>query len=134
MQQALQSHELCAVCAPVERNFYSLDVAYHSDPNGNIEGCFTVLPRHQGYLGLLHGGIASSLLDGAMTHCLLTRGIPALTAHLDVRFHQPVNVGDHVFVTATCVGKKRGIYQLSGQLLVDGEVRVSAKAKFIQPK
>lgn len=39
------------------------------------------------YIDLLHGGIASTLLDAAMTHCLLSKGIEALTAELNVRFH-----------------------------------------------
>jgi acyl-coenzyme A thioesterase PaaI-like protein len=32
---------------------------------------YQVDKKHQGYTNLLHGGIASTLLDAAVTHCFL---------------------------------------------------------------
>lgn len=129
-----QPHNHCAVCAPVSNNPHSLAVNYQQLSDRSICGEFNVLHRHQGYTGLLHGGIASSLLDGAMTNCLLSMGIEALTAQLDVRYHAPIALKEHVEITAHCERVKRGIYQLVAQLIVDEEVRVSATGKFIRPK
>nr|WP_321386206.1 PaaI family thioesterase [uncultured Vibrio sp.] len=129
-----QSHNHCAVCAPISNNPYSLAVNYQQLPDSSISGEFDVLNRHQGYTGLLHGGIASSLLDGAMTNCLLSMGIEALTAQLDVRYHAPIALKEHVKITAHCEKDKRGVYQLVAQLSVDEEIRVSATGKFIRPK
>ncbi|MGC9423539.1 MULTISPECIES: PaaI family thioesterase [unclassified Vibrio] len=131
---AVDSHVMCAVCSTPEKNFYSLGVNFTAVAAGKTEGHFIVEPRHQGYLGLLHGGIASSLLDAAMTHCLLLQEIPALTAQLDVRFHHPIKVGDRLTVIGQCHDERRGIYFLSAQLLVNGERRVSAKGRFLCAK
>ncbi|EMK6924871.1 PaaI family thioesterase [Vibrio alginolyticus] len=129
-----ESHHQCAVCSSINVNPNSLAVNYQYLADGSVVGEFHVLPRHQGYTDLLHGGIASSLLDGAMTHCLLSRDIQALTAQLDVRYHAPIQLNDRVTITALCEGERRGIYQLVAQLRVNSEVRVTAKGKFIRPK
>ncbi|HHX8262089.1 TPA: PaaI family thioesterase [Vibrio diabolicus] len=129
-----EAHYQCAVCSSIDANPNSLAVNYQCLADGSVVGEFHVLPRHQGYTDLLHGGIASSLLDGAMTHCLLFRNIQALTAQLDVRYHAPIELDERVTITAYCEGERRGIYQLVAQLLVNNEVRVTAKGKFIRPK
>jgi uncharacterized protein (TIGR00369 family) len=90
--------------------------------------------KHQGYTNLLHGGIASTLLDAAMTHCLLSKGIEALTAELNIRFHMPVLVGDSVQVIGRLISQQRGIYSLEATLSVAKRVCVKATGKFIQPK
>ncbi|MCG3728636.1 PaaI family thioesterase [Vibrio cincinnatiensis] len=131
MSAAVDSHVMCAVCSTPEKNFYSLGMNFTAVLNGKVTGSFTVEPRHQGYLGLLHGGIASSLLDAAMTHCLLQQGIPALTAQLTVRFHHPINVGDRLTVIGQCDEERRGLYSLSAQLQVEGQCRVSAIGRFL---
>ena len=95
---------------------------------------FQVTARHQGYDGLLHGGMTSTLLDAAMTHCLFARGVQALTAELKVRFISPVCTGQQVMVTADLVGSKRGIYQLEAQVTQGQQVLARASAKFIEPK
>lgn len=125
-------HALCAVCGSPEDNVYSLGVEFSELTPQKVGGEFQVQQRHQGYMGLLHGGIASSLLDAAMTHCLLNQGVAALTAQLDVRYHHPIKVNDVVKVTGECVSVKRGVYFLNAELCVEGEARVSAKGKFIR--
>ncbi len=126
-----QSHVMCAVCGTEENNYYSLGATFLVEEDHSVRSKFVVLPRHQGYLGLLHGGIASSLLDAAMTHCLLSQKITALTAQLDVRYHAPIRVGDQIEVTGQLVSVKRGVYFLKAVLIVDQETRVSANGKFV---
>jgi uncharacterized protein (TIGR00369 family) len=53
---------------------------------------------HQGYDGIVHGGILAAILDDAMANCLWLRGIPAVTARMTVRYHEPVPVGTHLLV------------------------------------
>ncbi len=125
------THKMCAVCGSEKNNDYSLGAEFSLVNKQTVRTDFTVLPRHQGYLGLLHGGIASSLLDGAMTHCLLNLNIAALTAQLDVRYHTAVNVGEQLEVIGELINEKRGVYFLRAYLKVAGETRVSASGKFI---
>ncbi len=129
-----QSHVMCAVCGAEENNDFSLGVKFCVQEDCSVHSDFSVLPRHQGYLGLLHGGIASSLLDAAMTHCLLSQQIAALTARLDVRYHAPIKVGDQIKVIGELISVKRGVYFLKAVINVGEETRVSADGKFIASK
>ncbi|WJV56093.1 PaaI family thioesterase [Prodigiosinella aquatilis] len=102
-----------------------------------------VSSQHQGYSGLLHGGITSTLLDAAMTHCLFMQGITALTAELTVRFMAPIRVSQALTVCARLLGQRRSIYQLeawlvsglhiAGQNIAANQRLARASAKFIAP-
>ena len=59
---------------------------------------FVPQPDHQGYDGIVHGGILAAILDDAMANCLWLRGIPAVTAKMALRYHEPVQVGTHLLV------------------------------------
>lgn len=132
--QAQQQHKYCCVCGCNSDASYGLGIRFHSITKDSVHSELTIEARHQGYEGLLHGGIASALLDGAMTHCLLQQNITALTAELTVKFHHPIAMGDSVDIMANLKQIRRGIYYIDGQLTVKGKCCVSATAKFLVPK
>jgi acyl-coenzyme A thioesterase PaaI-like protein len=57
-----------------------LNLSFHVCRDGRVEGRFRCGYAYQGYTGLLHGGVISSILDGAMTNCLFSSGKTAVTA------------------------------------------------------
>jgi uncharacterized protein (TIGR00369 family) len=140
---ARQSHAHCMVCGSSENNPDSLELVFSQHPDGSVSAPFVVSPKHQGYTGLLHGGMTSTLLDAAMTHCLFMQGIKALTAELTVRFLAPIRLGQTLTVCAKLLGQRRGIYQLEAWLMsglhlagqqMAAEPRLArASAKFIAP-
>lgn len=134
LNDAQKLHRSCFVCGQSSCAPFGLAIKYLPLDQESAHAEIVIEHRHQGYDGLLHGGIASALLDGAMTHCLLQQNIPALTAELNVRFHEPIALGDTVYIMAKVVQQRRGIYLMEGQLTVEGKCCVSAKAKFLQPK
>ena len=133
-QACLQSHANCVVCGDGDQNPHSLQLKFTHVAENEVAADYRVNKKHQGYTNLLHGGIASTLLDAAMTHCLLAKGIEALTAELNVRFHMPVLVGDSVQIMGRLISQRRGIYLLEATLSVAKQVCVKATGKFIQPK
>ncbi len=133
-QACLQSHANCIVCSDGITNTHSLQLCFTQVGDNEVAADYQVDKKHQGYTDLLHGGIASTLLDAAMTHCLLSKGIEALTAELNVRFHTPVLVGDSVQIVGCLISQRRGIYLLEATLSVAKQVCVKATGKFIQPK
>ena len=62
--------------------------------------------RHQGWQGIVHGGILSALLDEAMAKCLRLQGIDALTGRIDVRFRRPVPTGITILAEARVVADR----------------------------
>ena len=122
-------HPDCWVCAP--NSGPGLDPGFEADPNGSVEGSFPCSPEFTGYPGFLHGGVTSSLLDGAMTNCLMAHGKPGLTARLEVRFLNPVLIGKTAVIRAWLEKTRGSLSVLGAELSQDGEVLATATGKFM---
>ena len=132
-ENAQQSHSDCMVCGQNEHNSDSLGLMFSRHLDGSVSAPFVVGSKHQGYTGLLHGGMTSTLLDAAMTHCLFMQGIQALTAELTVRFMAPIYLGQTITAYAKLLGQRRGVYQLEAWLMTEDQRVARASAKFITP-
>jgi uncharacterized protein (TIGR00369 family) len=133
-QDCKQSHSQCVVCGDAKQNPLSLQCKFFADGDNQVVGYHKASQQLQGYTSFLHGGVASTLVDAAMTHCLLMQGIKALTAEMTVRFVAPIKVGDAIKIVGHLVSKRLGMYQLEAVLYVENKACVTAKAKFIQPR
>ncbi len=87
--------------------------------------------RYQSYPGILHGGITATILDCAMTNCLLMRGIAAVTANMQIDYQEPVRVGGMVVVRASLVRSRTPLFVLQAEVVQGGRVRATASAKFM---
>ncbi len=123
-------HEGCFVCG--QKNPLGLRAVFVSEGDGSVLARVRCEPLWAGYPGSLHGGITTSLLDGAMVHCLFARGVAAVTARMSVDFHGPVLLTEELTVSAMILSEKSGIYKLEGELLQAGRVRVTARGTFVQ--
>ncbi len=109
-----------------------LALHYEAQPDGSICARFLGHSALEGYTGLLHGGLIAALLDGAMTHCLFARGLRALTAELNVRYHQPVSASEEMQIQAQLDQAAHGLFELQAELTQAGSVKASANGKFMQ--
>ncbi|MBN2131389.1 MAG: PaaI family thioesterase [Sedimentisphaerales bacterium] len=100
--------------------------------DGSVEARFACRQGLQGYTGVLHGGITSSLLDGAMTNCLFAHGIVAVTGRMTVRFRHPIKIGVELVVRAKIVKSHGPIHALESQVIQQGIVMAAAAAKFME--
>ncbi len=57
---------------------------------------FTPGVQHQGWVGITHGGIVSTVLDEVMARCVHAKGVAAVTAELLVRLKKPARVGERL--------------------------------------
>jgi len=121
-------HPECWVCAPDRAG---LKIPFTVMDNGAVEGVFPCALEFTGYPGILHGGVTSSLLDGAMTNCLMARGTPGLTARLEVRFLNPVLIGKPATVRAWLEKSRGSLSILGAELSQDGEVLATASGRFM---
>jgi uncharacterized protein (TIGR00369 family) len=131
---ARHAHASCMVCGDPRCNADSLGLKFVLNGERGVSSLFTAGPRHQGYDGLLHGGIICTLLDAAMVHCLFAQGICALTAEMTVRFVTPIEVGRQVALTGQFVENRRGIYRVDALVSWKRQVFARASAKFVEPK
>jgi uncharacterized protein (TIGR00369 family) len=85
-------------------------------------------PQHQGYPGLMHGGLVATILDEAMGWAIYGRGIWAMTARMQVRFRRSVPLDRRLRVSAHVTNERQRLLQARaelrderGTLLAEGE-------------
>jgi len=124
------AHPRCVVCGPVHEAGLGLRFTLRDD--GSVEARFDCKTAYQGYKGILHGGIASALLDGAMTNCLFAHGVAAVTAEMTVRFRLPVGVGRPLIARARVSRPHGPLHVVVAELVQDGQVKATAIGKFME--
>jgi uncharacterized protein (TIGR00369 family) len=104
MDGMIQHDRSCFVCG--KKNPYGLSVQFEFI-NDKAMGVFHPNSHFQGYPGVLHGGIISSLLDGAMNRILLYHQKSARTGKLTVRFKKQSNTNDPLYIVGEIVNMRK---------------------------
>lgn len=125
-----QQHPRCVVCW--DRHPFGLQVDYRVTGANAVEGQFGCGKSYEGYENILHGGVVSSLLDGAMASCILAKGLQAYTVDLRVRYRIPVATGVEATIRGEWLRGAGPIHLLHATLEQGGKVRASARAKFFE--
>ena len=126
-------HPHCVVCSYA--NMMGLHLQFEADDRASVKADFQCHKSYQGYPGMVHGGVISSILDGAMGHCMFARGQAGVTIELTIRFRHPVKTGHEATVSARVTRSVHPVYLLEAEISQDGEVKATAKAKYYdQPK
>ncbi|NMC32158.1 MAG: PaaI family thioesterase [Veillonellaceae bacterium] len=91
---------------------------------------FTGEMQHQGYDGILHGGIISTLLDEIMARYIYAKGLTAVTARLEVRYLKPTPIGVPLLIKGRITKSRGRIYETAGSIeLPDGTITAEGSAK-----
>ena len=72
---------------------------------------FTPGELHQGWLGIVHGGIIACLLDEAMSYATLFAKVNTVTARLQVRIKHPIQIGEPLSITGTISKRTRRLVE-----------------------
>jgi len=124
-------NQRCFVCGKLNPDGLHLD--FELEGTSGVRTVCVIPKRFQGFAGIAHGGILSTILDECMVNTLWLRGIPAVTARLEVRLRHPVNVGERVTFRAEVVRESaRGFEVRSRAELDDGTVVADGKALLIK--
>lgn len=121
-------HPFCFTCS--RENRLGLGLCFRLLADGNVESEVDCDAAHQGYRGILHGGVATSILDAAMTSCLFAHGRVAVTAEMAVQFRHPIAIASTVTARARIVRSRPPLYLVEANLLQDGVVMAEAEGKF----
>jgi uncharacterized protein (TIGR00369 family) len=125
-----KTHQNCFICG--NANPWSLGLDFYAADDGWVYSEFQAHDKLQGYEGILHGGIVSSLLDAAMTHCLFHRNIQAVTGELLVRFLHPIACDAKLKLRACLLLEKTPLYIVKSELIYKDKVVAKAQAKFMR--
>ena len=128
MQNELEAqNEWCFACGRL--NPCGLKLTFEESDDTYITH-FTGDPEHQGYDGIMHGGIVSTLLDEIMARYIYAKGVTAVTARLEVRYLKPTPIGVPLLIKGRIARHKGRIYETTGTIeLPDGTVTAEGTAK-----
>jgi len=122
----------CFVCG--DRNPVGLRLKFSFDGK-TIKTYFIPGKEHQGYKDIVHGGIISTLLDEAMVKLALARGIPAVTASMEIRLRKALYIGEKVKVEAEVLKDTRKVLEINAKVTTDkDEIIANARGKLLKIK
>ena len=118
---------MCFVCGKL--NPIGLKVEFDVDTdNLKILGTFEPRREHEGYQGIMHGGLVATLLDEAMVKLVWEAGIPAVSASLDIKLLKPVRVGERIAIRGQ-IDSLEGRLILASAEIEDSKGTLLARAK-----
>ena len=127
----LRDNEQCYVCG--KKNPAGLAVDFSIDvEERSISAVFTPTDIHQGYEGIVHGGILSSLLDEAMVKLAFNLGMPAVTAEIIVTFKSPAAPGVELFITGNIKQEAKKLILAEARIERGPVVIAEAKGKLLR--
>ncbi len=116
-------YQRCFVCG--QRNPYGLHLVFRLDQN-TIVADFQPREEHQGFPGVIHGGIVAAVLDEALgrTSVLGNNQEWTMTGRLEIRYRRYVPYGPLLRVRATLAEERKRMLQASGVLTLAGDESV----------
>ncbi len=119
----------CFVCG--QENDKGLQLKFYQDGD-SVRAHFHAEPWHEGWPGITHGGVASSILDEATAYVTFFMGTVALTAQLQVEFRDPIRIGEHVDVQAHATKVTRRVVEVEASIFAeDGALKARSQAKML---
>jgi uncharacterized protein (TIGR00369 family) len=122
----------CFCCG--KDNPQGMKLEIHTGEDGEVFTLYTPPAVFQGYQGVIHGGILSTLLDEIMAHAVLRQGTgSAATARMEVVFRRPARTGVQLRVTGRVDDVNGRRINTSGAIVdADGQRVAEAKALFLK--
>jgi acyl-coenzyme A thioesterase PaaI-like protein len=132
--QALPHTRSCFVCG--EANPLGLNLRFETDGR-RVRAKFFPLPEHNGFKGVVHGGLIATVLDEIMFWaCAVQTRRLSFCAELNVRFLSPMPPDGEFVVTGEMVADRKGrVYEAKAAVQDAGEVTfATATGKYLPIK
>lgn len=121
---------MCFVCG--RDNPIGLHLTFLVDGE-RITTTFTPRPEHQGWPGVLHGGITSTILDETIGRTAFLVDMWAVTGRMEVRYRQPIPIGEPLTAHGEILRARNRSLVARGEIrLADGTVAAEAEATYIR--
>jgi uncharacterized protein (TIGR00369 family) len=126
----VKSSDYCFACGMANESGLRMRIVPTED---GCRAIFTPQRRHEGFAGVIHGGIVASLLDEVIAWACRLQGYNAVTAEITVRYKQVVPVGQPIEVIGR-ITREHGRLVLGESLIRNekGQVLAAATVKMIR--
>ena len=129
----LAASRRCYACGSENERGLHMHVALDGERNEAFSE-ITLGPELQGWDGVAHGGVVSTLMDEVLCYSLGERR-PVFTVELTVRYKQAVPLGLPLTVRARRTLVRGRLMQAEGEISgPDGVVLATAQGKFLRPR
>lgn len=131
-QLAVRRDHYCFGCG--RDNPHGLKLTFIAGDEGEIWTDWVPSRENEGFTGLSHGGVISTVLDEVMGWAVYHKSIWAVTAKLSVSFRKPVEIGVPTRATARITEEHGRKLQLVAELRrrSDGLLLAEADAVFVK--
>jgi uncharacterized protein (TIGR00369 family) len=127
-----ESYGNCFVCG--ENNPNGLRLSFEIDnERKTLKTTFVASPIFQGWDGIVHGGIVSTLLDEAMAKLVYELGFHAVTASLEIKFKNPAPILTPLIIYGEITEVNRRLIRAKARVVKqDGTVLATGASTFVQ--
>ena len=124
------SVEGCYVCGP--RHPHGLALIFRR--RGRlVTTSFVVRRAHQGFRGILAGGLLAHVFDCLTYRVPIALGVvSAVTARLEVDYRRPVPVGRRLRFTARLVRRRGRVFEITARAQLDRAIAGEARAIYVE--
>lgn len=128
-----RSQSSCFACGP--DNPRGLHLNFQKNEVGEMVAEWIPESEMEGFQGIVHGGIVSTVLDEAMSKAVAATGEKALTAELRVRFRQQVTSRSNFHIRGWIESRNKRMIKAEAALIAsDGSEFAHAWATFLALK
>lgn len=129
IEELKRNSSMCFACG--EDNPIGLKLKFQAS-NGRAQAQVNLSENYQGYNGIIHGGIISTILDESMVYAISSKGYKrVLTTELTVKFHRPMRMRKPYEVIAEVISTENGWGEAISRITTpSGLLIAEAKGKF----
>lgn len=106
---------------------------FAAEEDGSVNAEYTPRDEHQGYPGVMHGGLIAAMLDELIGRTAIANDVWCMTAKFELRYHRPVPIGVPLVLKGTIEKDTRRLIRGQGEIrLTDGTLLVEALGTYLR--
>lgn len=127
---SLQIDGKCFACGPENPHGLGMKIQYQKD---HISCALTLASHFQGWPGIAHGGVVTTMLDEVMAYAVLHFLGNGVTASMELRFRNPVPLEQELLLKGWVADHKGRLAVTKATLALaeNEQVLAEAEAKFL---
>ncbi len=127
-----KNYDRCFVCGKANPIGLKIDFSY--DEAGAAHATLAVKEVFEGYPGVVHGGILSTLLDEVMAKAVIHSGKAAFTAKLSISYRRALAPEQRIEIKGWITKDRSRIIETSACISDESGIYAEAEAVFVVPK